>query len=205
MPAFSASLQAIGIYIGDHHMARAGKLRNHSGHDADRARARDQNILTQHRKRERRVNRISKGIEDRGDFVRDRLRVLPDIHHRQDNIFRERARPVHADALRVRAQVAPPGQTIAAAPADDVPFPADQIPGMKVGHVRADFDNLSAEFVPDYERHMDRGSRPVVPIVDVQVGAADSRAQHANFDVIDSGFRLRHIFEPQSARIAAFN
>ena len=104
--------------------------------------------------------------------------------------------------LRVRAQMAPPGQTIAAAPANDVPFPADDIAGMKVRHVRADFDDLSAEFVPDDQRHVNRGLRPLVPVVDVQVGAANSRAKHANLYVVDAGLGLGNVFEPQAARRA---
>ena len=205
MPAFSASCEAVRIHIGDDHVARAGKSRDHRGHDADRAGARDENILAQHGKRKRRVNRISEGIENRGDFARDGARVLPDVHHRQDDVLGERARAVHSHALRVRAQVAPPRETIAAAPADHVPFPADQIAGMKIRHVGSDFDNLSAEFMPDDQRHVNGGARPIVPVVDVQVGAANSRAQHANFDVVDAGFGLGNIFEPQASLGAALN
>jgi len=81
------------------------------------------------------VDRISEGIENRRDFVRNRVSVLPDIHHGQDHIFRECARAIHADSLRVRAQMPAPGQAVTAASADDVTFPADQISGMKVGNV----------------------------------------------------------------------
>ena len=167
--------------------------------------ARDQHVLAEHGKRKRSMHRISEGIENRGDLARDGARVLPHVHHRQDHVFGERARAVHSHALRVRAQVTPPGQAIAAAPANHVPFPADEIAGVQVRDVRADFDDLSAEFVPDDERHVNRGARPIVPVVDVQVGAANARAQHANLDVVDAGFGLGNIFEPQASRVAALN
>ncbi len=107
--------------------------------------------------------------------------MLPHVHHRQHDVFGEGAGAIHSHALRVRAQVAPPGQTIAAAPADHVPFPADQIAGMKIGDVGADFHDFSAEFVPDDQRHVNRVLRPLIPIVNVQVGAADSRARAREF------------------------
>src|SRR5665213_225128 len=99
----------------------------------------------------------------------------------------------------------PPGKTIAASPTYDVSLPADQIAGMKILHIGSDFDNLSTEFVPDRQRHTNRGLRPFVPIVNVEVGAANSRAKHANFDVIDAGLRLGDIFEPEPWLGATFN
>src|SRR5258708_26658337 len=120
----------------------AGKRRGHRTHDAGRAGTGDENILSQYRKRECRVNRISEMIEDRSDLTRDGARVLPYVHHRQDNVFGERARAVHSHALRVRAQVTPSGETIAATPAYNVPLTTDKVAGVKICHVGSDFDNL---------------------------------------------------------------
>src|ERR1700682_617128 len=52
---------------------------------------------------------------------------------------------------------------------------------------------------------MNCGPRPIIPIVDVQVGAADSRAKHANLDVVDAGLGLGNIFEPEASRGPALN
>ena len=53
----------------------------------------------------------------------------PDIGHRQRDVFGEGARPVHADALGVRAEMPAAGETVAAAAADDVAFAADNFAG----------------------------------------------------------------------------
>ncbi len=151
------------------------------------------------------MNRISERIEDRGDFPRDGARVLPHIHHGQNHVFGERPGAVHSHALSVCAQVTPSGKAIAATSAYHMPFSTDEIAGMKIRNIRSDFDNLSAKFMPDDQRHMNGGSRPVVPVVDVQVGAAYSRREDANLDVVDSGLRLGNIFEPQTLRVAALN
>jgi hypothetical protein len=99
----------------------------------------------------------------------------------------------------------PPGETIAATPAHDVTFPADKIAGVKVLDVGSNFDNLSTKFVTDDQRHVNHGLCPLVPVVDVQVGAANSRAKHANLHVVDAGFGLGNIFEPETPLSAAFN
>ena len=79
--------------------------------------------------------------------------------------------------LRVRAQMPPAGQAVAAAAADDVPLAADDVAGREVVDVGADLDDLADELVADHHRHRDRLLRPGVPVVDVHVGAADAGAQ----------------------------
>jgi len=106
--------------------------------------------------------------------------------------------------LRVRAEVTPPGETIAATPANNMPFPANEVSGIKVRDVRSDPDDFAGKFVPDDERDANCGPRPVIPVVDMHVGAANAGAQYANLDVIDAGLGLGHIFEPQAAGFAAF-
>src|SRR5258708_22348332 len=183
----------------------AGKSRDHRSHDADRAGTGDENILSQYRKRECRVNRISERIEDRSDLTRDGARVLPYVHHWQDNVFGERACAVHSHALRVCAQVTPACETVAAPPAYDVPLPADKIAGVKIRHVGSHFDNLPAEFMPDDKWHVNFGPRPIVPLVNMQLAASQPRAKHANLHIIDTGFRLGNIFEPETWRVAPLN
>ena len=117
--------------------------------------------------------------------------VVPDVRHRQRDQLGERARPVDADAARVRAQVAAAGHAVAAAAADDVALAADDVAGVEVAHVRPDRDDLADELVADRHRHRDRLLRPGVPLVDVQVGAADAGAADADQDVVDAVLRLR--------------
>ena len=123
--------------------------------------------------------------------------VVPDVGHRQRDVLGERARPLHAEPDRVRAEVPPAGHAVAAAAADDVPLAADDVARVEVAHVRADLDDLADELVPDHERHRDRLLRPGVPRVDVQVGAADAGLAHADQDVVDPDLRLGHVLEPE--------
>ena len=79
-----------------------------------------------------------------------------------------------------------------------MPLAADDLARMKVGHVRADLDDLTDELMPDSHRDRDRFLSPRVPLVDVDVGAANAGAVHFDQDVVDSVFRLGNILKPQS-------
>jgi hypothetical protein len=89
-------------------------------------------------------------------------------------------------------------EAVAAATADDVPFAADDVAGAEVLHIGPDFDDASDEFVADYHRNGDRLLSPVIPVVDMHVGAADAGAEHLDEDVVDANRRLGDIFEPQA-------
>src|SRR5579885_889609 len=129
----------------------------------------------------------------------------PDIRHRQHDIFGESARPVHADAQGVRAKMAAPGQAVPAAPAGHMPFAADDIARMKIVDVRANFDNFAHELMTDRHRNGNRALRPIVPVINVNVGAANARAPDTNEDVVDSGSRRFNLLEPQSGLAPAFD
>jgi hypothetical protein len=76
---------------------------------------------------------------------------------------------------------------------------------MKIRHVRSHFDNLSRELVPYDQWDLNRGLRPFIPIVNVQVGAANSGAQNANLHVVDARLGLRHVRQPKARSSAAFH
>ena len=52
--------------------------------------------------------------------------------------------------------------------------------------------------MPRHQRHLDGALRPVVPGVDVQVGAADAGPQHAHLRLAGTRRRLRHLGERQA-------
>src|SRR5205814_9630281 len=114
----------------------------------------------------------------------DVLFVMPDIGHGHRNVFGERARTVHADSLSVLAEVATTGETVAAPPANNVPFRADNFAGEKIRHVRPDVRHLAHEFMSDDHRHGNGLLRPGVPFVNVQVGAANTSAVHTDQHVV---------------------
>ena len=108
--------------------------------------------------------------------------------------------PVHADAGGLRAQVTPARHAVAAPPAHDVPLARDQIARVEVGDVRPDLDDLADELVTDHERGRHGARRPLVPVGDVEVGAADARAVHPDQHVVDADRGLGHLGEREPGR-----
>ena len=106
--------------------------------------------------------------------------------------------PIDSHSLGVRAKMTPARQAIPAPAAGHVPFPAHDVAGIKVGDVRTHFHNFAHKLVPDHHRHMDGFLRPVVPLINVQIRAADARAMHANEHVINANFRLLDVLKPKS-------
>src|SRR5438105_3236032 len=123
---------------------------------------------------------------------------MPDISHRDRNIFGESAGAVDADALRVLAEVPASGQAIAASAAHDVTLGADHFTREEILYIGADLSDLADKLVPDDHRRGDGALGPIVPFVNVQVGAANPGAVHMNEDVVDSGLRLGNLFEPEA-------
>jgi hypothetical protein len=111
--------------------------------------------------------------------------VVPDIGHRQDDVFGEGSVASDPETDAVGAQVTPASQAVAAQAAHDVTLTRDQVAGVEVVHVAADLDDLADELVSDDERRIDRCRRPRIPRIDVQVRAADARLVDAHEDVVD--------------------
>ena len=185
------------VDVGDHDMPRSGVPHHRHRHQPDRPGPRDEHIFTEHVEAQSRMHRIAERIEDRRHIAVDIGGVVPDIRHRQGEILRKGARPVHAHALRRLAEVAAAGETVAAATADDMPFPRHDVAREEVVHIGADGDDLADELVPDRHRHGNRFLGPGVPGVDMQIGAADPGAVDADQHIIDADLRHRHRFQPQ--------
>ena len=136
-PMRPRDLEPVRVEVGDDDVAGAGVPHDRGRHAADRARAGDEHVLTQHREGERGVHRVSERVEDRRHVLVDTRPVVPDVRHRQRHELRERPGPVDAEPDRVRAQMAPARHAVAAASADDVTLARDDVARMEVAHVRA--------------------------------------------------------------------
>src|SRR5438477_2457998 len=101
--------------------------------------------------------------------------------------------------------MAAPGEAVAAASADHVTFAADDIAGEEIGHVGACLHDLADELMPDGHGHRDGFPRPLVPLINVNVGAADAGLQHLDEHVVDADLRGRHVVEPQAGLAAALH
>ena len=124
--------------------------------------------------------------------------MTPDVGHGQDDVFGEGSGAVDADSAGEGAEMAAAGEAVAAASADDVAFAADEVAGLEVVDVGADLGDLADEFVADDEGDGDGLLRPGVPVVDVEVGAADAGLEDADLDVVDAGFGFGDVFEPET-------
>src|SRR5580693_3952820 len=98
-----------------------------------------------------------------------------------------------------------PGETIAASSADHVTFSTDDIAGMKIGDVRSGFDDFTDKLVANRHRHRNGALRPIVPFINMDVCPANSRAAHADQDVVHTGPRHLNIFQPQPRLALALN
>jgi hypothetical protein len=90
------------------------------------------------------------------------------------------------------------GQTVPTSPTDHVTFTTDDLAGMKVHDVGANFRDLADEFVSDNHGDGDCLLCPIVPLIDMDVCPTDSRPVNLDQDIIDSDGRLGDVFEPEA-------
>ena len=122
----------------------------------------------------------------------------PDISHRQADVLGKCPSAIHADTAGVRAHVSTPGHAIAATAADYMSFAGDQLPAMEVIYIAADFDDFTDEFVADHHRYRNGFLRPLIPVVNVHVGAADCGLFGFNQDIVNTDFGFRHLLHPDA-------
>ena len=140
---------------------------------------------------------IAIGIEAGQDIRGDGYIGPKHIFGRNRQILGKAAGAVDADADGVGAQMTPACQAIAAAFADDVAFARHDIADPESGNIGAHPDDFAGEFMADGHRHGDGLLRPVVPVVDMHVRAANGRLFYFNEDVVIADFRLGDIVQPQ--------
>ena len=81
-----------------------------------------------------------------------------------------------------------------------MPLGGHAVAGVHVAHERAHLHHVARELVADGERRLAAPLRPVVPLVDVDVGAADAGAAHADQHLIVTDGRLRHLLQHEARR-----
>ena len=188
---FFGELQAARVDVGDDDMARADMAGDGAGHDADRPGPGDQHVLADEVEGERGMDGVAERIEDRAELVVDVVGQRHDVERRHAHIFGEGAGDVDADAARLRVQVIAPAARGAASHADHVALARDALADPEALHVRANFGDLARIFMPDRHRGRDRLPRPLVPVEDVDVGAADPGLVHLHQHVVGTDVRDR--------------
>jgi hypothetical protein len=124
--------------------------------------------------------------------------MMPEIAHRHGNIFSERALTIHAHADGMSAQLATTSQAIAASTTDQMAFTTDQITDFEIIDVATEFNHMANEFVADHQRHRNGALGPGIPIINMQIRAADAGAINADEYVVYANFWHRHVDQSQS-------
>ncbi len=97
------------------------------------------------------------------------------------------------------------GTAVAAMTAGDVTFAGDPLADFEALDFAADLDDLADKFVADSHGDGNGILAPFVPIVDMDIGAADGRLFDFDQDIIVSGLRFRHILHPDAGLRFGFN
>ena len=113
-------------------------------------------------------------------------------------IAREAPRPVDADADGVAAQMTPPGAAVAAVAAGHMALARDPVADLQAADFHADFGDFADERMADDHRNRDGGLRPFVPVVDMDVGAADRRLLDLDQHVIVADGGQRGVLHPDA-------
>ena len=197
-------VEPVVVDVGDHDVARADVPRDRRRHDADRPGAGDEHVLADQVERQRRVRRVAERVEDRRDLVGDVVRNLERVERRDHEIFGERAFAVDADADRVAAQMPAARAAVAAEAAGDMPFAGDAVADREAADLLPQLDDFAHVFVADVHRHRDRLLRPVVPLPDMDVGAADRGLHDPDHHVVVADFGLLHVGQREARRALEF-
>jgi hypothetical protein len=143
------------------------------------------------------MNRVAKWIENRRHIASDFAPMHPDIRHGQRQIFGESSRPIHSHSFGISAQMSPARETVTTSTTNNMTLATDHLPWKKIFNIRPDFNNLTDELMTYHHRHGDGFARPIVPIINVQIRAANTGAIDANQDVVEPDNRFWNILEPK--------
>ncbi len=144
------------------------------------------------------MHRVAERVEDGGDVVVDVVGDLVHVERRHRDVLGEAAVALHPDADRVAAQVPSSGTAVAARAAGDVPLGGDAAADLDVAYLVADGRDGAHVLVADREGGGDRGGRPLVPVVDVEVRATDRHSLHGDEHLVGPDLGLGHVGQHQA-------
>ncbi len=98
----------------------------------------------------------------------------------------------------------PSGKAIAAPATNHMSLPGNQIAGFEIRYIASHFINDPDKFMADGKGSPDRSLSPFIPFIDMNIGTADRCFPHLYPDIVDSGFRNRHLVQPDSESVILF-
>jgi hypothetical protein len=168
------------------------------GHDADRPGAGDQHVLADEVEGERGMDRVAERIEDRAELVVDVVGQRHDVERRHPHVIREGAGDVDADAARLGVEMIAAAACGPALHPDHMALARDTLADLEAPDVGADRGDLARIFMAHDHRRRDRLPRPVVPVEDVHVGAADPGLVHLHQHVLGPDLGNRLLRQPEA-------
>ena len=188
-------LETPRVHVGGDDARRAGRFADPYGERADRTATGDQHHRAGNLGRERGVEGVAHRIVDAADVVADRIVEVPDVGGRHRDELGETAVTIDPDDPGGRVGVRVSGATEEGAFVDDVSLGGDPVADVHGLDETADGDDIPGKFVSDDERRFAATGRPGVPFVDMDIGAADTRATHADEDFVIADRRNGHVRE----------
>ncbi len=124
--------------------------------------------------------------------------AVPDIGHRDAEIFGKGPRPVYADTAGFHAEVPPACQAVATVTADKMSFAGNNITGLEIMHISANLLHPSDKLMTDVHGHGNRLFRPFIPVIDVHIGTADCCFVYLYQDIVVANLGYRNLTQPET-------
>jgi len=139
------------------------------------------------------VHRIPQRIQQRRIIYRNGRVDLPDVRLRYAHVFRERAWSIHPKDGHVLTDMRFADPALEALAARHMHLCGDEVAFLHRSDVPAHLRHVSAKLMPRHQRRLDAVLRPVVPLVDVQVGPTDGGGLHLNQNIVGPELRYGHL------------
>src|SRR6202034_4766510 len=123
---------------------------------------------------------IPEWVEDRGIVHWDCGIELPDIRLRDHHVFGKGAVGVDADDLHALANVRFAGTALQTFAASDMHLGGNEVAFLNTGDLVAESGDFPTKLMPGDQRRVNTILGTAVPVIDVEIGAADGR--HLHFD-----------------------
>ena len=194
------------VHLDGKNRGRSHRARHCDREQPDRSATSDSNRLGRNLSRQHAVHGVSQRIQNRRVLLRNGRIELPDIRFRNHHVFGKRPVGIHADDLHVLADVGFAGAALQTLAAGHVHLRGNKVAFFHAGDFVAEGRHLAAKFMAGNQGRMNPVLRPAVPLVNVQISAADGSdfyldqhivpAKRRNLDFADlrarRGFRLDH-------------
>ena len=141
---------------------------------------------------------IAQRVKDGGHLHAHLVAHADDVALRDGKVFCKAAGAVHADTLRVRAEMEKTFAAVAAVSADDMTFSGYDFARAELRYGRPHFLNDTAVFMPHVHADGDGLLCPCIPVPDVQVGPADGGLVNFNQYIVRPNFGHRYVQQLQA-------